>query len=106
MAEIYRALINKGFIAAVCHICGKESVPLAFDHGIGVWVSPFDLVRTVDRTSEVVDKFNRALHWRIEYQKATCPECLRRMEAHEKSESHAVEDVKGAFDAEGKFHPF
>lgn len=75
MAEIYRALKNKGYISAVCHMCGNESPPLAFDHGIGIWVSPFDLVKTPDRTQEVVDKFDKLLRWKIEYQKATCPGC-------------------------------
>lgn len=83
MAEIYRALVNKGFIAAVCHTCGKESHPLAFDHGIGVWSTTFDLVKGPDRTQEVVDKFAK-IRWLIEYQKATCPDCRKDKDAQKK----------------------
>jgi len=73
MAE-YRPLINKGWLAAICCVCGKESLPLSFDHGIGVWVTPFDLIKSPDRTQEVVDKFAR-INWLIEYKRATCPQC-------------------------------
>lgn len=74
MAEIYRALINMGYLAAICSKCGERSVPLAFEHGIGVWSTPFDLVKGPDRTQEVVDKFAK-IGWLLEYQKATCPGC-------------------------------
>ena len=70
----YRPLVPKSLMAAVCFKCGARSMDLAFDHGIGVWVTPFDLIRTEDRTSEVVAAFGKH-GWLIEYHKATCPEC-------------------------------
>lgn len=74
MHDIYRPLISKSWLAAACETCGQESPPLCFDHNIGVWPSPLDLLKTQDKTNEVVARF-KTLGWLIEHKKATCPEC-------------------------------
>ncbi len=84
MADLYRALINKGWLSACCCVCGGQSVPLSFDHGISVWPTPMDLLRGPDRTREVVEKFAK-IGWLIEHQKATCPQCRSDKDAPQKA---------------------
>ncbi len=88
MTDIYRPLISKGWLAASCCICGQQSVPLSFDHGISVWPTPMDLLKGPDKTREVVDKFAK-LGWLIEYQKATCPNCRGDRDAPKKEAAAA-----------------